>query len=439
MISATIQRLRPSGFFRRSCGGMAYLRDKLQLVRRILHCRRNHARVLRRIRAKPKGEKIRVLFLVGEPAKWKCQKLYEAMRDSGVFEPVVGLTAWNGQSQASFPRDEDLDEFHKRAECFFDSLGDAHVRTYALHPRRGIDLADFSPDLVFYSEPWDPIRCQLSEPVSEFALPLFIPYFTPSHGDVNWESRLELHRFLYAYIVLNDSWAKVYRKGLHSWTFATTFIGLGHPALDFFSAPAPDPGSGVIYAPHYSFPAPSSACPRRYVYPFSTFDRTGQEILSYAQSHPELGWVFKPHPLLRGYLVESGLWTKEKTNDYYAAWERLGKICYDGDYQNLFRESRVLVTDCCSFLTEYGATGKPIIHLLREDTGVVPLPPSKFVFDTYYQVNNSKEMLATFKTVLEDGLDPRRNERLAAVRKAQIAGMNASANIVAYLRQLLGR
>ena len=137
--------------------------------------------------------------------------------------------------------------------------------------------------------------------------------------------------------------------------------------------------------------------------------------------------------------MESGLWTREKTDAYYAAWEQLGRACYDGNYQGLFMESRALVTDCCSFLTEYGATGNPVIHLLREDTGVVPLPPSKYVFDTFYQVNDLDEMRQTFKTVLEDGLDPKRGERLAAVRKAQIAGMNASENIVAYLRRLLWR
>ena len=97
------------------------------------------------------------------------------------------------------------------------------------------------------------------------------------------------------------------------------------------------------------------------------------------------------------------------------------------------------MTDCCSFLTEYGATGKPIIHLLREDTGVVPLPPSKAVFDAFYQVHDLKEMFATFKTVLEDGLDPKRNERLVSGRAAQIVGVNASANIVKYLRNLLRR
>ena len=416
------------------------LRDDLRLARRVFRCKWNYAHVIKRIRSKPKGEKIRVLFLVGEPAKWKCQKLYEAMRTSGIFEPIVGLSAWNMQTEAVCP-DDQLDAFHCEAERFFDKLGVTHVRTYSLHPRRQIDLSTFAPDLVFYSEPWGPAKSQTPEPVSRFALTFFIPYFTPSHGDVKWEARHELHRFLYEYITLNEKWAEIFRAGLRPWNFAAKFVGLGHPSLDFFAVAVATKGreSGIIYAPHYSFPALNPNMPRSYIYPFSTFDWNGEAILSYAQTHPEFGWIFKPHPLLRRYLVESGFWTKEKTDAYYAAWERLGRVCYDGDYQNLFLESRILVTDCCSFLTEYGATGKPIIHLLREDTGVTPLQPSKTVFDTFYQVHDLEEMSTVFKMVLEEGLDPKGEERLAAVREAQIAGSNSSENIIEHLRELVKR
>lgn len=426
--------------FRRLRNKVRRVRDDLRLARRVFRCKRNYARVLKRIRSKPKGEKIRVLFLVGEPAKWKCQKLYEAMRTSEIFEPTVGLSAWNMQTASRCP-DDQLDEFHKNAERFFDSLGDSHVRTYSLHPRKYLSLSTFSPDIVFYSEPWGPVQSQASESVSRIALTFFIPYFTPSHGDVKWEARHELHRFLYAYITLNDRWAKIFRAGLRPWNFAAKFIGLGHPSLDFFAGAVATKGRGcgVIYAPHYSFPATATHINYGYIYPFSTFDRNGEAILAYAQSHPEYGWIFKPHPVLRRYLVESGFWTKEKTDAYYTAWERLGRACYDGGYQKLFLESRALVTDCCSFLTEYGATGKPIIHLLRADTGVTPLPPSKTVFDTFYQVHDLEEMSATFKMVLEDELDPRREERLAAVREAQIAGSNASKNIIEHLRKLVNR
>ena len=48
-------------------------------------------------------------------------------------------------------------------------------------------------------------------------------------------------------------------------------------------------------------------------------------------------------------------------------------------------------------------------------------------------------MYELFKTVLEDGEDPKRNERLAAVEESGIAKMEASKNIMDHLRNLLGR
>ena len=410
----------------------------LRLARLVFRCNMEHVGVLKRIRSKPKNEKVNVLFLVGEPAKWKCQKLLEAMRNTGVFEPIVGLTAWNGQSQTAIPHDEDLDEFHKSAERFFDSLGDVHVRTYALHPRRGLDLATFSPDVVFYSEPWDPLPNQTPQAVSSFALPFFVPYFIPNFGHIQQESQLRFYRCLFGYFVLNKEWAKLYRDASSFLTHGEKWLPLGHPALDWYSVnDSGSSGKYVIYAPHFSLPFDCSE--KRYIRPFSTFDWNGSVILDYAKAHPDFNWVFKPHPLLRKHLVEFGTWTNEQTDAYYRDWERLGTACYDGAYQKFFLDSRVLITDSCSFLTEYAATGKPIIHLMRRDNADVPLSPSKKVFDTYYQVYDLEGMFATFKEILENNSDRKHDDRLSAVREAQIVGQNASAAIVEYLCRLLDR
>ena len=418
-------------------GQLRRMRNGVRLARRVWRVKRNYARVLKRIRAKPKNEKVRVLFLCGEPAKWKCQKLYEAMRDSGVFEPIVGLTDWNMQREERCT-DAELDVLHMAAESFFDTLGDAHVRTYSISPRRGKDLRVFSPDIVFYSEPWSPRKDQTSEPVSEYALTFYISYFTPNYGKIGTDSQQPLHRFLFGYVTLNDWWKKIYRDARRPWNHAAEFLPLGFPSLDGFIMDEnahPDDGP-VIYAPHFSFPTKLEG---RFLFPISTFDWNGEAILQYAKEHAAFGWVFKPHPILRRYLVESGIWSKARTDAYYAEWEKLGVACYDGDYQDLFLRSRVLVTDSASFLTEYGATGKPVVHLIRKDNGVVPFPPSKAVYDTYYQVSDMNELQCVFKMVLEDGCDPLKDERLAAVRAAGIAKSHASENIVAYLRTLIKR
>ena len=91
-------------------------RNSCLLMYRIAACRFRYARQLRRIRRKPKDEKIRVLFIVSEIAKWKCQTVYEEMRDSGIFEPIVGISAWNAQSLMT---EDQLDEYYKIVDSFF--------------------------------------------------------------------------------------------------------------------------------------------------------------------------------------------------------------------------------------------------------------------------------------------------------------------------------
>ena len=399
---------------------------------------RNYKHVLKRIRQKANSEKIKVLFLVGEPAKWKCQKLYEVMRDSEIFEPIVGLTAWNLQSEKFLPKDEDLDEFHRHAEAFFKSIGDKCVRTYTLFPRKTIELSTFSPDLVFYSEPWGPLKLQEPEVVSKYALTFYVPYFVPSHGNIKYEGHLEFHRFLYAYICMNEAWAKLFRDSWRWWECTTCFIGLGHPALDFFGMKTNDTSNEyIIYAPHFPIPHPNAK--GRYVFPFATFPWSGKALLEYAKSHPEQKWVFKPHPILREYLEEYGFMSHDEVEDYYKAWETIGIAKYDSAYQDIFLHSRVLITDSCSFLTEYGATGKPIIHLKRRDTGVNPLPPSKKVFDTFYDVYDLDQLQKTLTLVIESRYDPKYAERQKAITEANISDGHASDQIVNYLKRLLRR
>lgn len=420
----------------RCCGlwdALSRLKSNVCCARRVFACKHRYAKVLRRIRRKPNGEKIRVLFVVCEVAKYKCQKLFEEMQDSGVFEPILALSAWNQQSLLS---DAQLDVVFDDAEKFFDALGDRCVRTVKTHPRTCSDLSEFKPDIVFYSEPWAPCGMQSSEFVSRFALTCFVPYYVPNYGDFVVESQQPLHRFLYKYFTL-PFWAGYFRRKSRWWDHASEFVPSGHPALDFFSRQRgrKPVKNYIVFAPHHSIKHPKSTMP----WFLSTFDWTGRPILEYAKQHPEQHWVFKPHPILRKEVVVAGMMTQEEVDAYYAEWERIGTACYDSDYQELFMESCAIITDSGSFMTEAGATGRPVIRLISPANTLTPLPPSKKVYDTYYEVRTLPEMYDVFRTVIEEGKDPKREMRLAAVEESGISSTDASKFIVNYLRRLLRR
>ena len=146
-----------------------------RLILKSFQCAWRYRRLAKAAKRKLRNEKIRVLFIVSEIAKWKEQSLYEAMEQSGEFYPVVGISAWNKQSGLSV---EELDAVHKRAEAFFDKLGDRHVRTVTSENGQHVyhDLSEFNPDIVFYTEQWSPCPRQHPFDVSKYALTLFLPW-----------------------------------------------------------------------------------------------------------------------------------------------------------------------------------------------------------------------------------------------------------------------
>lgn len=407
-----------------------------RLVFKTIQCAWRYRRLARKAKKKPKDEKIRVLFIVSEIAKWKEQSLYEAMEKSGDFYPIVGLSAWNKQSGLS---PEELNAVHERAEAFFDRLGDRHVRTvtseYGEHVYH--DLSEFNPDIVFYTEQWSPCPKQHPYEVSWYALTCFLPYYVPDFGITQIDCHQQVERMSWIYFCLGEEWAKLYRRSLMLTCHCCKFFVSGHPALDRFNEQHDrrPKENYVIYAPHFAFPHPL----QQEFYIIGTFEWSGMEMLRYAESHSEIKWVFKPHPILRGLLSKFGVMSKEEVDDYYGRWERIGLACYDSDYQDLFLESRAMITDSGSFLPEYGSTGRPIIRLICQKNKHIPPKAAKEVYDTYYQVRNSEELQTALKMVIEEGKDPNREARLSAVRRAGLLKQCASKSIVQKLQLVYGK
>ena len=404
---------------------------------RVLYVRNNYRRVVSRIQKRRSDEKIRVCFIVSEPTKWKCLLLYREMDASGVFYPFVALSAWNTQSGYT---DDQLDAHFTNAEDFFNRLGVRHVRSVSTHPRVISTLREFLPDIVVFNEQWYPCGKQTATKISKFALTCFIPYYVPDYGDPVIDCMQLTEIYSHTYFVLNSEWLNLYRPYFKWWKTVARLVPAGHPALDYFSCKTTNslPTDGfVIYAPHFSFPAQGHSF--KMILTHGTFDWSGRAILQYAQQHPELRWAFKPHPLLKKELMATGFFTEREIEEYYRAWEKIGIGCYSGDYQELFMNSRAMITDCGSFLAEYGATGKPLIHLICGQNTATPPLPSKMLWDTYYKVNNLDEMLSVFQLVLEADQDPKRECRERMVEKLRLRGNEAAKNIVAYFRSLLDK
>lgn len=416
----------------RKWGGLDALRNRALRARSAVrmfvlanYTRVRYGRLISKFgRGKLKG-KFKVLFLLNESSKWKCHSLYEAMLRSGIFEPTVAITRADADWKLS---KEEYRLKQIKTEVFCSSRGLCHVLAYDSDLDEAIDLRRFSPHIVIYSNPWKVAQCQQPQEVAKFALTCYIPYYVVCYDAPQMDSQQDFHRLLWRYFLPSGYWAGYFRECLEHRASAGEMVGIGHPMLDIFS----DAGDLfckddlVIYAPHWSIPG--TGCED-----YSTFLETGGFILEYAIAHPEFKWCFKPHPTLRIALVEHGGWAQSEVDSYYKAWEKLGTACYDGNYPALFHKSRALITDCSSFLMEYSAVNRPLIHLVSSRCRFEPAPPSKALFESFYSVRSVSELKSILRLVLEENMDLNRSKRFAAIKELNIWHVNAASDICDYL------
>lgn len=397
----------------------------------------NYARVLRRIRAKARrGQKIRVAFPVPELAKWKYQRVFEELAKSSLFDPFIAVM--DLPENARLPTDE-LDRRIATRMRYFADRGMPVRDIWKKGSKDTISARELKADIVFYQQPWGLPKSLKPFTLSRHALTFYLPYFTPSNWDLSLHLDRPLHHLLYGYIVQDENVANTYASSqkLFRGAYSTRYLPLGHPSLDDipFAGEKVDPDGPVIYAPHFSIEFGGIRQPCR----FSTFLENGRQILEYAKSHPNVRWAFKPHPGLRRMLLKTGAMTQAEVDAYYGAWEKIGESCQTGpeDYYALFRRSRALITDCCSFLTEYGCTGKPIVWLVSGHSNFVMHPNVRELYATYYQARNLDEMYAKLDAIVVKREDSRRAERLMRLKASGLANGGAGKRIVSWLEDLV--
>ena len=94
----------------------------------------------------------------------------------------------------------------------------------------------------------------------------------------------------------------------------------------------------------------------------------------------------------------------------------------------MFKQSKCLITDCGSFLTEFLPSKSPVINLKRTDS--LPLSElTQTIAKSYYKVYNIEELKKSFYDVLEKDIDTKKEERLKLIKDLNLI-TNASDNII---------
>ena len=388
---------------------------ELKIAQNCAYIKKNIKQVKKKLKGK---HPIIVAFYVYDDTKWKSQSVYDLMMSDEKFEPYIFVTKCNApKDNCNYQTNKDYEKVYN----FFINRNMRVIRGYDTDKERFIPFAEMTPqpDIIIYQHPWYVETSQGPVVCSKFALTYYIPYFIAT-TNMYIEYDLRFHQYVYKHYILNDLIKQEFAKKMRN--KADNVVVVGHPQLDeFYLDKTPEESKYVIYAPHWS------VCGNNIR--LSTFDWSGKIILEFASNHPELNWVFKPHPVLYNFLYTSGFMTKEEADDYYKKWSEIGVVNNSGGYLNLFKKSRALITDCGSFLTEYLLTEKPCIHLISKD-GAEFNEMVKKISKSYYQAFNIVDLENYLNSVIIDNFDIKKNERLRTLSELNFRNTRCARNII---------
>lgn len=404
---------------------------KLGGVRRLIpngyqkKVKRNYDFLLARLQEACKHRKIRVGFLVNEPAKWQYESLYRELDKSVEFEPVVlvseRLDIVRGRKTARF--------FSGAKECysFFEARGLRVRQVYDRERNQFLKPCQWGVDIVFYSQPHEFTDEQMPIKASKSVLTCYVPYglYLMENSAIHISG---FHDAMWRVFTEDRDQAARIRETLNVDVSNRCYVG--YTKLDeYFKHTESAERNGkkrVIYAPHHSFSDGGLAC--------ATFRENGMQILQLAQScKDKVEWIFKPHPRFRAALIRHHVLSEREVDQYYKAWAELGSIYEGGAYMDMFINSDALITDCVSFLGEYLPSEHPVFHLISPRARFNAFAES--FIKSYYQIHSPEELFDAFSRVLMKGQDDKKDERLAAKHLLMDEKETSAAKIIRELRR----
>lgn len=353
--------------------------------------------------------KIRVCFIVNDPNVWnKQQRIYQTMLGHPDFEPMILCVP------------DLFIEADNAAWDFFHRQGTPAVN--AKENAGWFNLKAWKPDYVFYAQPYNNYlpRCYRSFVISRYAKVCILIYGVPLTWNFLETSSRSFHRDVYLRYAAVPEEIDYYKnmfpdlscKGLQETKH------LGFPA---FQALMEQEG---ISSPSFAF---SHNAFRAIWTPRwntdenlggSNFFRYKDVLFTFAKYHPDMDFLFRPHPMALDHFLTTGEMTLEEVNVFRETCRQMPNVSLDTQkgYATSFWDSSVLISDLSSVIAEYFITGKPIIYCKTQNPKQRYLDYFNSILTCCYVVNSDAELLTTLD-MLKNGQDPLRNQRQQMITK----------------------
>ncbi len=213
------------------------------------------------------------------------------------------------------------------------------------------------------------------------------------------------------------------------------------PQDDALASAEPWPRNGgrkrVLIAPHHSVEGGTND-----TLALSNFQRYADYLLALLERHPELDFVFRPHPFLFTVLARPSKWGPEKVADWVARMKAHPNVRWsdEGDYFPAFASCDAIVQDCGSYLVEWFYTGKPCCYMLKDPADVAEkfAPLGRDCLSHCYLAYDEAAIEAFLRGVVEGGSDPKAAARDEFRKSVMVNHPHAADAALAGIRRSLG-
>lgn len=311
-------------------------------------------------------KKIAALFLASDPSMFPAAPLCRRMMADPDFTVKIVV----------FPDFRWPDAIERMVRCR-NGLSEEFPQETVFCPKPGPlnvwpdVIGDFGADIVCYSTPYD-ISAFTYNPhwaVGRDFLPIHVNYgFYRSVYDRNIMSRQNYAYFWKAFFEC-DATAKEYAE--HSILKGANAEVVGYVKMDALATAKPWPRNGnrkrVLIAPHHSVEGGANDS-----LALSNFQRYADYFLDLPAKHPEIDFVFRPHPYLFTVLSRPDKWGQAKVDSWIARMKSHPNVRWsdEGDYFPVFASCDAAVQDCGSYLVEWFYTGKPCCYMLKDPSDI---------------------------------------------------------------------
>lgn len=350
--------------------------------------------------------KIYALFLTQEPACWpSLESVFAAAQESEAFETGLVYTPFFHNNYI-----EQID--------YYDTYREMGV---PVQRHNEYDLPQHSPDVVIINKPYANIPELYRIKQLEQVIPriVYIAY--------GMELTMDLIKFGFQYYGHYKAWrhcaygdiVKEYGKKF-GYRNGENIAVWGHPKADHYAdmeknrENIPEEwkqriGSRktILWTPHHLIDLNSTGT--------GTWLIWGAQILTLALKHPDIFFIFRPHPLMMGALVNSHSMTQAQADRLREKIESAENILWDTNagYHAAFDAADAIITDGTTFSVEFLYTKKPILLTPRNMEGFYM---HEDMLESYYVVNKVQD-ISNFMEMVRDGKDPLKEKRLALYKK----------------------